>query len=183
MLSNEKKATEKQLNFIKTLDNTITDDTLTNMSMREASIMIHKLLKDNKTTNNNVKKDNIKPEHSLRVGDVLAMSWGYEQTNIDFFVVTKLCGKKSVRIKECILEKTQENMYSHGMARDVSFNPKKYTILDKSYWIKDQNGEGDIKRVCNDTKDHEPNSDYLNMTSYANAYKYKGGKMYESWYA
>lgn len=34
--------------------------------------------------------------HSLKVGDILRCSWGYDQTNIDFFEVVKVCGKAVV---------------------------------------------------------------------------------------
>lgn len=32
-------------------------------------------------------------QHGLNIGDVLYSSWGYDQTNIDFYEVTKLMGK------------------------------------------------------------------------------------------
>lgn len=34
--------------------------------------------------------------HELQVGDILYSSWGYEQTNIDWFQVTKVVGKQVV---------------------------------------------------------------------------------------
>ena len=34
----------------------------------------------------------------LEVGDILSSSWGYEQTNVDFYQVTKLIGKKTVEL-------------------------------------------------------------------------------------
>ena len=37
---------------------------------------------------------------ALEAGDVLSASWGYEQTNIDYFMVTKLIGKTMVEIVE-----------------------------------------------------------------------------------
>lgn len=39
-------------------------------------------------------------ERQLNVGDVLKASWGYEQTNVDYYLVTKLIGKNSVEIVE-----------------------------------------------------------------------------------
>ena len=39
-------------------------------------------------------------ERGLEVGDVLYSSWGYEQTNIDYYQVTRLVGKKSVEIRQ-----------------------------------------------------------------------------------
>lgn len=127
-----------------------------------------------------ITKKEIKNKFGVKVGDVFVMSWGYEQTNLDFFVVVELVGSQSVRIKECVLEIAEEETYAHGMARDVAFNPSKVAILERSYFCKkDQNGKGLLKRVCQMGDD----SIYLKMTSYANAYPYKGKKMYNSWYA
>tara|TARA_Y100000401_G_scaffold102376_1_gene92643 strand:+ start:492 stop:1100 length:609 start_codon:yes stop_codon:yes gene_type:complete len=36
--------------------------------------------------------------HSLKVGDILYASWGYDQTNIDWFKVDKLIGKHKVTL-------------------------------------------------------------------------------------
>jgi hypothetical protein len=38
--------------------------------------------------------------HSLVVGDVLVASWGYDQTNYDYYQVTRLVGARSVEIRE-----------------------------------------------------------------------------------
>jgi hypothetical protein len=38
--------------------------------------------------------------HSLVVGDVLVSSWGYDQTNYDYYQVTRLVGIQSVEIRE-----------------------------------------------------------------------------------
>jgi hypothetical protein len=40
------------------------------------------------------------PERLLKVGDVLRAVWGYEQTNVDYYMVTKLIGKTMVEISE-----------------------------------------------------------------------------------
>ncbi len=44
----------------------------------------------------------------VEVGDVLVSSWGYDQTNIDYYQVTKLIGKTMVEIREigCDTEQT-----------------------------------------------------------------------------
>jgi len=36
----------------------------------------------------------------LEVGDVLVSSWGYDQTNIDYYEVTRLIGEKQVEIRK-----------------------------------------------------------------------------------
>lgn len=35
-------------------------------------------------------------QHSLKLGDILVASWGYDQTNVDFYEVTKLLDKAVV---------------------------------------------------------------------------------------
>lgn len=131
-----------------------------------------------KTAQPTTKKE-IKNKFGVKVGDIFYMSWGYDQTNLNFFVVVELVGSQSVRIKECVLKTTEESMYSHGMARVVAFDPSDYAILESSFFCKDNpKGKGMLKRVC-----QTGDSVYLNMTSFANAYPYKGKKMYNSWYA
>lgn len=110
----------------------------------------------------------------VKVGDIFEMSWGYEQTNIDFFEVVALKGKTQVVIKEVALEVDKEEGIS-GMSRDVSFKTNKTRILDRSVFIKD-NEKGMIKKVCG-TKENP----YLSF-DYGLAKKYHGQKLYESWY-
>lgn len=43
------------------------------------------------------RKERFKP-HKLNVGDVLYCSWGYDQTNIDFYKVLEKIGKNKVKI-------------------------------------------------------------------------------------
>lgn len=106
----------------------------------------------------------------VRVGDVFYSSWGYEQTNISFYVVTKLKGTQFVYLKKCALEKTYEDYESYnGMARDVAFDPKKVSIIDDTEEI--------LKKVKG-TKDQM----YIGVDNVETAYKYNGQKLYESWY-
>ena len=53
------------------------------------------------------KAERAKP-HTLKLGDILYTSWGYDQTNIDFYQVTKVIGKKMIEIRE-IGSKTVRN--------------------------------------------------------------------------
>ena len=41
-----------------------------------------------------------KNKYGIKVGDVFGMSWGYDQTNNDFFQVVELVGESSVRVRE-----------------------------------------------------------------------------------
>jgi hypothetical protein len=38
--------------------------------------------------------------HELKLGSILRSSWGYDQTNVDFYQVTKLIGSKMVEIRQ-----------------------------------------------------------------------------------
>jgi hypothetical protein len=51
--------------------------------------------------------------HALQVGDVLRASWGYDQTNIDYYEVTKLIGSQMVEIREIGCQ-SQETMSMQG---------------------------------------------------------------------
>jgi hypothetical protein len=39
-------------------------------------------------------------KHEFNVGDILDSSWGYDQTNVDFYQVTKVIGPQMVEIRE-----------------------------------------------------------------------------------
>ncbi|MHB1701722.1 MAG: hypothetical protein ACYCSN_16645 [Acidobacteriaceae bacterium] len=49
----------------------------------------------------------------LKVGDVLMASWGYEQTNIDFYQVTARTGKRSVTLRE-IASQSETDAWEQG---------------------------------------------------------------------
>lgn len=50
--------------------------------------------------------------HSLKVGSILRTSWGYDQTNIEYFEVTKLVGSKMVEVREIAQEVTETGFMS-----------------------------------------------------------------------
>lgn len=47
-------------------------------------------------------------KREMVVGDVLVSSWGYDQTNIDYYQVTQLVGNSSVELREIRGERTYE---------------------------------------------------------------------------
>ena len=51
-------------------------------------------------------------QHGIKVGDIFRTSWGYDQTNIEFFEVTKVMGK-SVEIRE-IAQDREETAWCQG---------------------------------------------------------------------
>ena len=50
------------------------------------------------------KREALAKPHTLALGDVLVSSWGYDQTNIDFYQVTRLVGKRSVAVRAIAAE-------------------------------------------------------------------------------
>ncbi len=40
----------------------------------------------------------ITPQHDLQEGDILCSTWGYDQTNVDFYRVEEIRGKKKVML-------------------------------------------------------------------------------------
>lgn len=114
-------------------------------------------------------------ELGIKVGDIFYMSWGYEQTNVDFFRVKALRGKTQVILQEVSLAIVEEDEIS-GMSSDRKYCGQNYSIVKNSCFVKD-NEKGMLKKVLGNKE-----KPYLNMTSYANAYKYNGQKLYESWY-
>jgi hypothetical protein len=50
--------------------------------------------------------------HGLKLGDVLSGSWGYDQTNVEFWQVTKLVGKRLVEIRELACESVETGFMS-----------------------------------------------------------------------
>ena len=59
---------------------------------------------DTISNNNEIKqwkeerKKKAQQPHSLKVGDILYCSWGYDQTNVDFFKVSEVIGKRKIKI-------------------------------------------------------------------------------------
>lgn len=51
--------------------------------------------------------------HDVKVGDVFRSSWGYDQTNIDFYEVTRLIGKSTVEVRP-IAQDSMETLSMQG---------------------------------------------------------------------
>lgn len=127
-----------------------------------------------------VDKVEVEPKENylgVKVGDIFEMSWGYEQTNVDFFRVEKLKGKTQVILRAVKLKMIEDNATSWASA-DRVYDKNEFAYEENNVHIKDNN-VGIIKKVCG-TKENP----YINMTSYANAYLCKEDKIktYESWY-
>lgn len=121
-------------------------------------------------------------KYGIGVGDIFHTSWGYEQTNNDFFQVVALVGECSVRIREVYPRLISEKGVS-GMAADYTFEITDEILppAERSVFIDDQE-KGDLKRLQVNKYSNTP---YIKIASYATAHHVTTDKItvYESWYA
>lgn len=59
------------------------------------------------------KAEQSKP-HTLKVGDILSGSWGYDQTNVDFFQVVELKGVRQVIVRPIASQQIDQTAYMAG---------------------------------------------------------------------
>ena len=125
--------------------------------------------------------------YGVKVGDIFSASWGYEQTNNNFFQVIALVGEKSVRVREVhptIISREGVSAMSEDRVYKITneiLPPAEYSVF-----IKDQEN-GDVKRIkpgyYKDPEEARKHC-FFDLRSYASAYKCNGEteKVYESWY-
>lgn len=120
----------------------------------------------------------------VKVGDLFRTSWGYEQTNNDFFQVVELVGSMSVRVREVCPPVVNREAVS-GMSEDITIRNTNEMLpaTSSSVFIKDQE-RGDLKRLKSFAADGVSNPQF-NLTSFADAWKVEADEVtvYESWYA
>ena len=125
-----------------------------------------------------------KNKFGVKVGDYFEASWGYDQTNVDFFQVVELVGECSVRVKEVCPEMIAEEAIS-GMSADRTYKldtTKMAPLANYSSFIKDQE-KGDLKRLKSFAADGVSNPSFY-LSSFADAHYISADtiKTYESWY-
>lgn len=119
------------------------------------------------------------------VGDIFRATWGYEQTNVDFFQVVELVGASSVRVRQVSPRMVDE----HGVSpmssdRFYKISREILTPHPRSVFIKDQE-RGDVKRLKSYAADGVSDPQFR-LDTFASAYYCQPGtieKTYESWYA
>lgn len=124
--------------------------------------------------------DTTKTDYNPKVGDIFLLSWGYDQTNVNFFQVTRL-SKGGVFVKEI-------NCQSAGgegfMCQNVTAVANSFK--DKSQWCtpKGQAFCGNVETFrkinYNDSNDSVP---YFTVRSRYYAFLWNGKPTYMSWYA
>ena len=106
-----------------------------------------------------------KAPHGLEVGDILKSSWGYEQTNVDYYQVTRLVGSSMVEVR-AIAQESEDTAHMQGVCVP---SPDSFVGEPKRYRVSDYGDRDSIK-----------------IASYANAYKVQpvatvaGAKIYPS---
>ena len=123
-------------------------------------------------------------KYGVKVGDFFSASWGWEQTNVNFFQVIALVGESSVRVREVHPPVLQTEAVS-GMSEDRTYDLSNKELLppsSHSVFINDQE-KGDLKRLKSYRQDGTQPQFYL--TSYTDAYYCSEAKQkeYVSWYA
>ena len=126
---------------------------------------IDSLLLDKKTKDDRKAKAN-GFEHTLKVEDILYTSWGYDQTNIDFYQVTKVVGKKSVKIRKI-----------NGAVDHHDGYQSNYVVPRKNSFY-EQRGEYDKDHLEMLKRVHEGNS--ITIESYAHATPWEGQPLRET---
>lgn len=99
-----------------------------------------------------------------KVGDILYSSWGYDQTNIDFYKVVDVKGKQVV-VKALCSKQTEQNT-GNSMAAYVT------PVLDS------ERGEALTRFAKKDGDSYQ-----IKINDCATAWMWDGRPKYESWYA
>jgi len=89
------------------------------------------------------RKEERKASHSLKVGDILYSSWGYDQTNIDFYQVIRVVSDRTVEIREI-----GSKVLDSGYGQDTVVGVKDAFLSPRGEY--DDTGKPMIKRVSSD---------------------------------
>ena len=129
-----------------------------------------------------------KNRFGVKVGDIFSASWGWEQTNVDFFQVVALACETSVRVRQVDLPLLSDSPVS-SMSSDRTYKVVREILpaRSSSVFIKDQEN-GDLKRIkpgYNADPEMAKENCYFVLDTFANAYKCSSNTIteYESWYA
>ena len=104
-------------------------------------------------------------QHTLKVGDILYSSWGYDQTNIDFYEVVKVNSPKTVTLRQIGSRFTKTDT-ANDMASFCVPNPGNYFGERREPFKK-------IVSFGNQVK----------LSSFEYAWPWDGKEKYSSWHA
>lgn len=101
--------------------------------------------------------------HTLTVGAILVSSWGYDQTNVDFYQVTRIVGPHMVEIRPIASRPEGSSEGFSSMSDHVVACPDQFT-------------GGATRHKSNSTNS-------VRLSSYSTASPWSGRRQYRSWYA
>lgn len=105
--------------------------------------------------------------HNLEPGVLFYTSWGYDQTNVTFYEVSKIVGKNTVALQELGSQRANESEgYSHGMADHAVPDQSRKIGKPQRYRVDMEGGTPSMKIHCS-----------------AWARIWDGKPLYRSWYA
>ncbi len=102
-----------------------------------------------------------KAPHTLKLGDILSSSWGYDQTNVDFYQVVEVVGANSVKIQKVAQAIAQEDNTPCGPSAE-------YVVAVPGRFL----GEPMLKRVSA--------GNYIRVSSYNGASLWSGKAKYQT---
>lgn len=70
----------------------------------------------------NLRKEHKAAKRGVEVGDILVASWGYEQTNIDYYQVTDMIGKTMVEVRKINGEHVEDTSWMTGKSKPSKDN-------------------------------------------------------------
>jgi len=111
--------------------------------------------------------------HTLKEGDILYCSWGYDQTQVDFFKVKEVIGKRKIKIVGLSTNAVSDGFHDKATPCDSGGNhwtrKQYYCHEDKKWKTKD------IELLKLASSDNS-----VRITSYAYAYKWDGKPKYQT---
>ena len=62
-----------------------------------------------------LRKQTTRPSHGVKVGDIFYASWGYNQTNVNFYQVKRLVGRTMVEVQEIASKIKEDHTYHYDV--------------------------------------------------------------------
>ena len=118
------------------------------------------------------KEERTKP-HTLKVGDILYCSWGYDQTNVDYFRVSEIIGKRKIKIVGLGTSAESDGIHDKATPQEVGGNhwtrKQYYCEIDKKWKTKNI----ELVKFAN-------SNNSVKISSFAYAYLWDGKPKYQT---
>jgi len=103
--------------------------------------------------------------HTLKVGDILYCSWGYDQTQVDYFRVKSILGKRKIKIVGLGTSLESDGIHDKATPSDEVGN----------HWTSDSKGG-----FGNTLMKYASSNNSVKISSFAYAYKWDGQAKYST---